>query len=383
MVFTSHSYVTAGVVLAGASLMAIAPVTAPLPYGHVANVQLAADEESITLDLVRHGETVGSPSVVGGPAGEAVLPGPALDATGQEQAQAVAQAIQAEYPNGIAGVYAGQDIRMPETAAPLAQMLDQPVQILPGLNEIAGGIYYGDPLSSPGGILYELTLAAWAIGLEFVPMPGSPNSFDGVAFDESFGSAVQTIYDNTVSGSGPTTDVAISGEAAIATWALMNVNNPDLSIFLPLFFEDVLGEATILPDTGQVVVEGDPGDWTLVSFNGEPIPQDPGLLTELFVDVRDLIMAPQTAAYNIFESLLTGNATTIENAIQAGVNEVATATAQFPVSVIDDIVNALDGGTSSDLSTDLTNLLSTAATDVSGLLPGELGTMLAAAFTAL
>jgi hypothetical protein len=43
----------------------------------------------------------------------------------------------------------------------------------------------------------------------------------------------------------------------------------------------------------------------------------------------------------------------------------------------------LDGGTSSDLSTDLTNLLSTAATDVSGLLPGELGTTLAAAFTAL
>jgi hypothetical protein len=344
MQLATHPWITAGVGLTGAAVIAVTPVAAPPLDLQERAVQLLTDEESITLDLVRHGETVGSPSVVGGPAGEAVLPGPALDATGQEQAQAVAQAIQAEYPNGIAGIYAGQDIRMPETAAPLAQMLDQPVQILPGLNEIAGGIYYGDPLSSPGGVLYELALAAWAIGLEFVPMPGSPNSFNGVAFDESFGSAVQTIYDNTVNAGGPTTDVAISGEAAITTWALMNVNNPDLSIFVPLFIEDLLGKATILPDTGQVVVEGEPGDWTLVSFNGEPIPQDPGLLTELFVDVRDLIMAPQTAAYNIFESLLTGDTTTIENAIQAGVSEVATATAQFPVSVIDEIVGAASGG---------------------------------------
>jgi hypothetical protein len=94
-------------------------------------------------------------------------------------------------------------------------------------------------------------------------------------------------------------------------------------------------------------------------------------------------MAPQTAAYNIFESLLTGDATTTLSTIETGLSDILTATGQFPVSVIDDILNALDGSASSDLSADLTNLLSTAATDISGLLPGELGTALATTLTSL
>ncbi len=349
------------------------------PYRYVATALLATvllfigsaaawAEEPIVIDLVRHGE-VGGPTV--NTAGGSVIPGPALTETGQEEAQAVAQAIQPEYGNSIAGIYAGQQIRMPETAAPLAEALGMHVQILSGLNEIGGGIYEGYPLDSPAGILYELALAAWVLGLDFVPMPGSTD-LNGVVFEEIFNSAVQTIYDNTVNADGSTTDVAFSGEAAIVTWTLMNVNNPDLSMFVPLFINQLLGTGQLLPYTGQVVVEGDPGDWTLVSFNGAPVPQNPGLPTELFVDVRDLITAPQTAAYNILQAVLTGDPTTIVNAIQAGVSEVGTAMAQFPVSVIDDIVNALGGGTSSDLSTDLTNLLSTAATDVAGLLPQSL-----------
>jgi hypothetical protein len=161
----------------------------------------------------------------------------------------------------------------------------------------------------------------------------------------------------------------------------MNVNNPDLNIFIPLFIDNLLGTGTFLPNAGQVVVEGSPGDWTLVSFNGEPIPA-PDLLTELFVDLRNLIEAPQTAAYNIFESLLLDPTTTLST-IQTGLSDILTATGQFPVSVIDDILNALGVGASSDLSADLTNLLSTAATDISGLLPGELGTALAATLTSL
>jgi hypothetical protein len=340
----SRSYVTAGVALIGASIIAVPPVTVPLSNALVFDVALIAGEEQITLDLVRHGETVGPTNVVSGPPGEAPIPGPPLDETGQEQAQAVAQAIQAEYDDSIAGIYAGQNIRMPETAAPLADQLGIDTQILPGLNEIPGGIYQGDLLSSPGGILYELTLAAWAFGLDFVPMPGSPD-FNGVAFDESFSNAVQSIYDNTVSGGGPSTDVAFSGEAAITTWTLMNVNNPDASFFLPLFFNDLLSGKDILPNVGQVVLKGEPGDWTLVSFNGQPIPEDPGLLTDLIVDVRSLITAPQIATYNIVEALLGGDPTTIENAIQTGLSDVGSAIVQFPQSVVNDIIDALGDGT--------------------------------------
>ncbi|GFG76292.1 histidine phosphatase family protein [Mycobacterium botniense] len=256
---------------------------------------------------------------------------------------------------------------MPQTAAPLADLLHMNVQLLPGLDEIAGGIYNADPLLSPGGILYNLTLIAWVFGLDFVPMPGA--YVNGVAFDESFSSAVDTIYDNTVSAGGPTKDVAVSGEAAISTWALMNAKNPDLSFFAPLFLHAVLGGnvEAFLPTTGIVVVEGNPEEgWTIVSWNGQPVPQHPGLLTQLFVDVRDVITAPQVAAYNVFEAILGGDPTAIVNAVDNGVSEVATALVQFPFSVFDDI-----GGTATAGVHDL-------AADVAGLPAGDLGVPAAA-----
>jgi Histidine phosphatase superfamily (branch 1) len=336
-------YVITGVALVGASVIAVTPATAPLPDFHVPDVQLTADEETITLDIVRHGETVGPQSTVD----TGAIPGDPLDETGQEEAQAVAEQLAPQGP--YAGIYAGEDVRMPETAAPLADLENLTVQILPGLNEIGGGIYAGDALSSPGGILYELTLAAWALGFVLVPMPGSTD-LNGVVFDESFGGAVQTIYDNTVSAANTTgsmSDVAFSGEAAISTWALMNANNPEISIFLPLFLNDLVSGEAFLNEGGIVEVQGDPEEgWTLVSFNGTSIPQDPGLLTELFVDVRNLIEAPQFAAYNIYEALLTGDSTTITTAIQDNLDNVGTAIFQFPQSVITDIIGALGDGTS-------------------------------------
>jgi hypothetical protein len=67
------------------------------------------------------------------------------------------------------------------------------------------------------------------------------------------------------------------------------------------------------------------------------------LATELFVDWRDLITPPQFAGYDIYEALLTENSETIESAIQAGLSQVDTALAQFPVAVIEDIVSAFGG----------------------------------------
>jgi hypothetical protein len=301
-----------------------------------------ADDGSIVLDFVRHGQSIDNAAGII----NTTPPGTALTPTGETEASTVATSIISEYGTNIAGVYDSQELRTQETAQPLLEALSNATsqtvtsQELAGLNEIPAGSFEGDATNSLEGILYLLAPLSWVFGDVLVPDVGDP-SVNGVTFDEGYGSAVQTIYDGTVgsAGSGTPTDVAFSSEAAIAVWTMMNVNNPDFSVLL----QEVAETEGFLPNTGQVVVEGSPGDWTLVSYDGTAVPQDPGLGTELFVDFRNLIEAPQFAGYDIYEALLTGNSATIDGAIQAGVGQVDTALAQFPVSVFDDIVSALGG----------------------------------------
>ncbi|WP_343601874.1 phosphoglycerate mutase family protein [Mycobacterium sp.] len=337
--------VGAGLALAGAGVIAVTPVITPLPAVDAPTIRLAAGEESIVLDIVRHGKTVSTGVVAGN-----LLPGSPLSDLGQEEAQTVGTQLfnQLGGPDGVAGIFIGQNVRMEETAAPFVGLEQMTPQTLSGLNEIGGGIYAGTPYSGPGGILYDLTLLAWAFGVDLVPMPGSFD-FTGVVFEDSFNTAVQTMYADAlanpvVSANGQVTDVAVSGEAAISTWTLMNVKNPDLAIFLPRFVEGVLSPEShpFLSNAGVVEVEGNPTEgWTLVNFDGQPIPADPGLLTQLVVDVRDLIMPPQIATYNLLEAALTGDPATIENTFAAGAQSVGEAIVRFPESVIGDIVYAI------------------------------------------
>jgi broad specificity phosphatase PhoE len=294
---------------------------------------LAWADESIVLDFVRHAQSVDNAAGTI----DTAPPGTDLTQIGEEQANAVAQAIQSEYGNSIAGIFASQEIRAQETATPLAEALhSMSVPILSGLNEIPAGTFNGDPTNGLDGILYLLAPLSWVFGDVLVPEPGDP-SVNGITFDESFSNAVQTIYDGTASATGTPTDVAFSSEGAIAVWTMMNVNNPDFSVLL----QELVSNQQFLPNTGQVVVEGSPGDWTLVSYDGTAVPQDPGLGTEVLVDFRNLIEAPQFADFNIYEALLTGNSATIDSAIQAGVSQVDTALAQFPVEVFNDILGAI------------------------------------------
>jgi hypothetical protein len=299
-----------------------------------------ADDESIVIDFVRHGESIDNHAGII----DTVPPGTALDATGEGQASDVATAIQNEYGTNIAGVFDSEELRTQQTAQPLLDALStaagHTVAATPvdGLNEIPAGAFEGDPTTSLEGILYLLGPLSWAMGDVLVPDIGDP-SVNGVTFDESFGGAVQSIYDGTASATGTANDVAFSSEGAIAVWTLMNVNNPDFSVLL----QEVEQTEGFLPNTGQVVIEGSPGDWTLVSYNGVDVPQDPGLGTELFVDFRNLIEAPQFAGYDIYEALLTGNSATIDAALQTGLSQVDTALSQFPVEVFDQIVAAIGG----------------------------------------
>lgn len=302
-------------------------------------------QQSIVIDFVRHGQSMGNAASLI----DTAVPGAQLTQLGQQQAQAIANVLASQGP--FAGIFESQLIRAQATAAPLAAMLGMNPQVLSGLNEINAGIFDGLPQISPAGLLYLVGPVGWTLGFPLVPMlaPGS-TMFNGVVFDHGFTSALQTMYSTAIAhpiqaANGQITDVAYSSEFAIEVGTLMNVKNPDLLLML----------THPLPNTGVVVVQGDPQlGWTLVSWDGIAVPPA-SLPTELFVDARNLIMAPQFAAYNIGESLFTGDPTTIVNAVRDGVDEVATAAVQFPVAVARDVVDAV-GGSLGALSTDLTNL---------------------------
>ncbi len=289
-----------------------------------------ADDGSIVLDFVRHGESGDMTAI------NTLVPGPDLTDTGDQQADDLVKVLSG---SGIDDIYASAMVRSQETATPLAEALGLPIHDLTGLNEINAGIFEGMPVDVGdvplGGALYLLAPALWTLGLDFVPELGSTDA-NGIVFDQRVDEAVQTIY----TGSSPgDTDAVFSHEGTIAIWTLMNVNNPDF----PLVLNELFNTGELLPYTGQVVVDGSPGDWTLISWDGTPVPHDPGLATDLFVDIRNLIEAPQFAGNDIYEALLGGNSATIDAALQSGLSQLDTALAQFPVAVFDDIVTALGG----------------------------------------
>jgi broad specificity phosphatase PhoE len=290
-----------------------------------------ADDGSIVLDFVRHGESGDMTAI------NTTVPGPDLTDTGENQASALATALQ---HSGIDEIWASTMVRSQETAAPLAHELGLSIEPLQaGLNEIDAGIFEGAPVNVGdvplGGALYLLAPALWTLGLTSVPELGSTDA-NGIVFDARVDEAVQAIYNGSAAGD---TDAVFSHEGTIAIWTLMNVDNPDYALVL----KDLFTTGELLPYTGQVVVDGSPGDWTLVSWDGTPVPEDPGLLTDLFVDFRNLIEVPQLAGYDIYEAFVTGNAAAVDSAIQTGLSQVDTALAQFPVAVFDDIVTALGG----------------------------------------
>ncbi|WIM89645.1 phosphoglycerate mutase family protein [Candidatus Mycobacterium wuenschmannii] len=353
--------VVGGVAIAGASMMiAMSPTGGTALDVQQRPVRLTSGEsdliQDITIDFVRHGQSFDNLNNIIG----TVAPGPTLTPEGYAEANAIAATLQQEYGSSIAGIYDSGLLRTEETAAPLAALLNMPVQDLSGLNEISAGILEGSQQNDLTGLLYLAAPLAWTLGFYSVPELGS-SDYNGMAFESYFGDAVQTMYDGTISGGTGNTDIAFSSAAAIMTWTMMNVDNPDPLLML----EDPL------TNTSQVVIQGNPTDgWTLISWDGMPVPEA-SLTTELFVDFRDLITAPQMASYEIWQALLTLDPTTISQAIDTGFENVSAAITQFPVAVIDDIVGAIGTGTQSvgadafgSLSTELSTLLTDAMTSI-------------------
>lgn len=326
--------------------IAVNPVPAPLRHVHAPDIELTTGSATdIVIDFVRHGDTIPSGNVV--EVASNGLPGFPLSPAGEQQAQATADAMFQELggPHGVAGLFGGYEQRMGETAAPFVAYQQMPMQPLNGFDEIGGGIYADNPPASPGALLSEVTGLLWVLGLRFLPVPGS-NDYNGMAFDENFGGAVDTAYQQVlanpvISGNDHITAAVYSGEGAITGWTLMNVHNPDLAILLPMAV-DATFTGDMLSPAGQVVIEGNPTDgWSMLSFNGVDIPQDPGLLTDLFVAVRNVLTAPQMAAWDVFLAAFTGEAATIGNALQTGAQSIGSAIIDLPVLAVTDTINAV------------------------------------------
>ena len=281
---------------------------------------------AMTVTFVRHGESEANEQGVI----NTEVPGPEITDLGWEQARTVAGAL----PANPSGIYASSMTRTQQTATPYAARVrygadteaneekvvigpapGSDVVVFDGLKEINAGIFEGASEDEGIGRLgYALAPIAWTLGLRFVRIPGSE---DGNEFDARVDAAVEQM-------DGPNA-VAFSHGATIMFWTMMNVDNPDLTLLL----------THQLDNTDVVVVESNgEGGWTLKSWDGVPV-GEATLPTQLFVNTRDLIVAPQTALYNFSRDA------TVETGVKA-VEDVAGATVKFATDTVSDIGNAVN-----------------------------------------
>lgn len=212
-----------------------------------APVAPAGGYRTITLTFVRHAQSEGNASGLI----DTSTPGPALTGFGRGQAVESARMLA---PNHYDGIFASTMVRTQQTARPMADTLQEPVTVLPGLREIEAGVYEGRPEASAADTYFGAP-QRWVQGDRDARIPGS---VDGNEFDARFDQAVQEIYDT-----GDDKPVAYSHGGAIMLWVSMNVGNPDPHLL----------RTHPLDNTGTVVLKGNPTDgWTLVDWDGATEP---------------------------------------------------------------------------------------------------------------
>lgn len=278
--------------------------------------------DAVTLTFVRHAQSFGN---IPGATLDTQVPGPILTELGVEQALEIAPGL-AE--RGFDGIYYSDMIRTYQTALPLMGLEpDLFDEELGGFREISAGIFEGVPIDEGlGRIGYFLIPLTWGLGLRSIPIPLGEG---GNEFQDRYSDAVATVLAN-----GDINPVIFSHGAAIMVWTAMNVDNPAIAMLL----------AHPLGNTEEVVLTGNEEDgWMMQSYAGMPVSQDPDLLTQLFVNARDLIVAPQTAVYNVAQAIGTFNLQNIAVAVVDGVVSVIRAGVDFVVNSVTDIVTAIIG----------------------------------------
>lgn len=207
------------------------------------------------LILVRHGQT---PSNVAGLL-DTAPPGPGLTETGHRQARAVPPALAAQRLDAI---FASNQTRAQQTAAPLAAARGLEVSVVAGLREIAAGELEmaGDADSVHR---YIRTLMSWLDGDLAQRIPGGPS---GVDFLERYDAAVEAIADSVLDVAGPDgAAVAVSHGAAIRAWAAIRA---EITLAGP---GPSLGRRH-LDNTGAVTLERDGrGSWRVLDWRTEAL----------------------------------------------------------------------------------------------------------------
>ena len=197
------------------------------------------------LLLIRHGQT---PANVLGSL-DTAYPGPGLTRLGKRQARAIPKALANE---PVDAIFASTLIRTQLTAEPLAKRRELDVAVRDGLHEIEAGQLEARTDYASVRVYLE-TLFAWGTGDLDVRIPGGPN---GLEFFARFDDDIQYIA-SQVSG----TAVVFSHGAAVRAWVGGRVSNSS-----PRFVAE-----NQLDNTGIVELVGSPGDWTLVSWQGNPV----------------------------------------------------------------------------------------------------------------
>lgn len=197
------------------------------------------------LLLIRHGQT---PSNVDGIL-DTRIPGPGLTELGRRQAAALPGTLTDE---PIGALFVSTMRRTHETAAPLAAALGlEPVERA-GIREIAaaGLEMRGDEAAVEE---YMGTVFRWAGGETSVQLAGGETGDEFAArYDEVVAEAEATGHDVVA---------LVSHGAAIRCWA--GLRSLDLDAH---FIADHL-----LDNTGVVILEGSGSEWSLVSWEGEPV----------------------------------------------------------------------------------------------------------------
>ncbi|OMC30975.1 hypothetical protein A5740_15975 [Mycobacterium sp. GA-1841] len=301
---------------------------------------------AMTVTFVRHAESQGNASGYI----DTSTPGPHLTndqvnqnegPTGEQQAQAWADGQSAA---AFDALYASTMIRTQETAAPFAKKSGLPVTILgaydpknptrnSGVQEISAGIFEGLPEGEGiGRVGYILAPLAWTLGLQFISVPGGES---GLEFNERVTNALADVEAGTSDTNGDNQiDAAVfSHGATIMMWTMMNVDNPNLLLIVQ----------HPLNNTDTVVVEKNAdGSWTLKSWAGTEV-AEADYATKMLVNVRDLIVAPQKAIYDMRLPVLSLDPETIVNAGAKGLEDVGAATVKFVKDSVTDTVEAIVG----------------------------------------
>jgi broad specificity phosphatase PhoE len=196
---------------------------------------------SITLTFIRNAQSQANADGVI----DTSDPGPGLTADGKSQAAQLSH-----QRNDFDAVYSSTMAEAQQTAGPLASELGKQVEIVSGLQSLGAGRYNGKP-ESMSSSTYMLAPADWLNG---DTQDSVPDGISGQEFNSRFSAAVRKIYD-----SGHNKPVAFSQGTAIMIWTLMNVKNAKTTLL----------NNHPLPNTGRVVISGNPSDgWTLVDWDG-------------------------------------------------------------------------------------------------------------------